>query len=217
MSDRSNSVQSCTIREFAEHVFRHVAFLRGYADGVDQILDDWKAYKMSVPTFGAIIINEDLTKVGGRSRLLLTQPEEFPSSVQVLLVQGFWTKTSWGFPKGKVNEDEAPHACAAREVLEETGFDISTRMDPDQFLEAVIQDQKVCLYLVPGVPEKTRFQPRTKNEIRDIRWFGVADLPANKKEAANRPGGLSANSLFMVMPFVKSVNQPFPCFFSPIF
>ncbi len=35
------------------------------------------------------------------------------------------------------------------------------------------------------------------------RWFSVADLPANKKEASNRPGGLSPNSFFMVMPFVK--------------
>ncbi len=27
-------------------------------------------------------------------------------SVKVLLVQGFWSKSSWGFPKGKVNEEE---------------------------------------------------------------------------------------------------------------
>lgn len=25
-------------------------------------------------------------------------------------------KSGWGFPKGKVNEDEAPHDCAVREV-----------------------------------------------------------------------------------------------------
>ena len=147
--DKSNRVRSCTIREFAEHMFRHVAFLRGYADDVDKILDDWRSYKMSVPTYGAIIINEALTKV--------------------LLVQGFWTKTSWGFPKGKVNEAEAPHDCAAREVLEETGFDVGPGMDPDHFLEAVIQDQTVCLYPVPGVSERTKFQPRTKNEIRDLK------------------------------------------------
>ena len=35
---------------------------------------------------------------------------------QCLLAQGFWTKSSWGFPKGKVNEEEAPHNCAVREV-----------------------------------------------------------------------------------------------------
>ena len=38
------------------------------------------------------------------------------SSSQVLLVQGYLAKSGWGFPKGKVNEDEAPHDCAVREV-----------------------------------------------------------------------------------------------------
>ena len=35
---------------------------------------------------------------------------------QCLLVQGFWSKANWGFPKGKVNEDEVSHDCAIREV-----------------------------------------------------------------------------------------------------
>lgn len=35
---------------------------------------------------------------------------------QALLVQGYLAKSGWGFPKGKVNEDEAPHDCAVREV-----------------------------------------------------------------------------------------------------
>ena len=36
-----------------------------------------------------------------------------------------------------------------------------------------------------------------------LRWFPIADLPTNKKDAVNRPGGLSPNCFFMVMPFVK--------------
>lgn len=35
---------------------------------------------------------------------------------QCLLAQGFWTKSSWGFPKGKVDEGEQPVECAIREV-----------------------------------------------------------------------------------------------------
>jgi len=31
-------------------------------------------------------------------------------------VQGYLVKASWGFPKGKVNQDEAPVDCAVREV-----------------------------------------------------------------------------------------------------
>lgn len=32
------------------------------------------------------------------------------------MVQGYLAKSGWGFPKGKVNEDEAFHDCAVREV-----------------------------------------------------------------------------------------------------
>jgi mRNA-decapping enzyme subunit 2 len=59
----------------------------------------------------------------------------------VLLVQGYWSKSSWGFPKGKVNEEEAGHVCAVREVMEETGFDIGPYIDPGDYLEAVFNDQ----------------------------------------------------------------------------
>ena len=52
---------------------------RVHADNVDQILEDFKAYKLAVPTYGGIILNEDLSKV--------------------LLVLGYWSRTSWGFPK----------------------------------------------------------------------------------------------------------------------
>ena len=40
----------------------------------------------------------------------------FKHIFQTLLVQGFWAKASWGFPKGKVNEGEEPCQCAIREV-----------------------------------------------------------------------------------------------------
>ena len=35
----------------------------------------------------------------------------------VVLAQSYWHKNSWGFPKGKVNEDEAAHRCAGLFVL----------------------------------------------------------------------------------------------------
>lgn len=41
---------------------------------------------------------------------------EVLSLLKALLVQGYLAKSGWGFPKGKVNEDEACHDCAVREV-----------------------------------------------------------------------------------------------------
>lgn len=86
-------------------------------------MKEWKEYKQSVPTYGAIILSENMS--------------------HVLLVQSYWAKSSWGFPKGKVNEEENPTRCAIREVLEETGFDITDHIDPDDYLESVINDQLV--------------------------------------------------------------------------
>lgn len=52
-----------------------------------------------MPTYGAILLDVSLN--------------------YVLLVQGYYAKNSWGFPKGKVNESEASTRCAVREVFEE--------------------------------------------------------------------------------------------------
>jgi mRNA-decapping enzyme subunit 2 len=61
------------------------------------LIEEWRDYKFSVPTYGAILLDENLT--------------------HVLLVQSYWSRSSWGFPKGKVNKDEAPCHCAIREVI----------------------------------------------------------------------------------------------------
>lgn len=37
-------------------------------------------------------------------------------SSKCVLVQPFMSRTSWGFPKGKVNKDESAFDCAIREV-----------------------------------------------------------------------------------------------------
>ena len=112
-------------------MFRHIPFLRKHANNVDEILENWREYKIKVPTYGAIILNEDLT--------------------HVLLAQSYWNKTSWGFPKGKVNEEEAPHLCAVREVMEETGYSIADKIDPDQYSEVVINEQVSRLFFIPGI------------------------------------------------------------------
>jgi len=182
------NLQSGSIRTFAEHMFNHVPFLRKHMKNLDKILEEWRAYKLSVPTYGSIILNTCLDKV--------------------LLVQGFWTKASWGFPKGKINQDEETHVCAAREVLEETGYDISEKIDPDCFIETQIHEQFVRLYIVTGVQENTNFQTRTRCEIKDIRWFDINTLPLNKSDQnCKERTGFNATSFYMVIPFVNRIKQ----------
>ncbi len=84
------------------------------------IIIRWRVYKQKVATFGAIMID--------------------PSLEYVLLVQGCQS-SNWGYPKGKRNEDELAITCAIREVKEETGYDITGKIDRDNFTEHVLNQQ----------------------------------------------------------------------------
>lgn len=178
----------CGIKQFAVLIFKHVPFLRPHVSNLDRIMDDWKKYKLSVPTYGAILVSADLN--------------------HVLLVQSFWAKSSWGFPKGKVNENEDPVHCAIREVYEETGFDISHLISPKDFFESIYNYQFTRLYVVAGVPMDTEFIPRTRNEIKSCEWFPIDLLPNHKTDVDCKANlGLNANSFFMVMPFMKKLKK----------
>lgn len=153
---------------------QHLSFLHKYIPNFERHLEQFREYKQAVPTFGAILLNEELTHVHFKNiikQILFNRFYlNFEKLQQVLLVQGFWSKSSWGFPKGKVNEGEDPARCAVREVLEETGFDISHLISVKEFLETTVNDQLTRLYIIPGVPHETKFIPRTRNEIRALQW-----------------------------------------------
>ncbi|NWW91395.1 DCP2 hydrolase, partial [Rhynochetos jubatus] len=169
-------------------LFNHCPFLLPQGEDVQKVLDEWKEYKMGVPTYGAIILDETLENV--------------------LLVQGYLAKSGWGFPKGKVNKEEAPHDCAAREVFEETGFDIKDYICKEQYIELRINDQLARLYIIPGVPKNTRFNPKTRREIRNIEWFSIDKLPCHRNDMTPKSKlGLAPNKFFMAIPFIRPLRE----------
>ncbi|MBN3276093.1 DCP2 hydrolase, partial [Polyodon spathula] len=169
-------------------LFNHCPFLLPHGEDVQKVLDQWKEYKMGVPTYGAIILDETLENV--------------------LLVQGYLAKSGWGFPKGKVNKEEAPHDCAVREVLEETSFDIRDRICKDDFIELKINDQLARLYIIPGVPKDTKFNPKTRKEIRNIEWFSIEKLPSHRNDMTPKSKlGLAPNKFFMAIPFIRPLRE----------
>nr|XP_056704203.1 m7GpppN-mRNA hydrolase [Euleptes europaea] len=178
----------CGIRDFAKAVFNHCPFLLPQGEDVQKVLDEWKEYKMGVPTYGAIILDETLENV--------------------LLVQGYLAKSGWGFPKGKVNKEEAPHDCAAREVFEETGFDIKDYINKDDYIELRINDQLARLYIIPGIPKDTKFNPKTRREIRNIEWFSIDKLPCHRNDMTPKSKlGLAPNKFFMAIPFIRPLRD----------
>ena len=116
------------------------------------------------------------------------------------MVQGFWSNTTWGFPKGKINAEEDPVVCACREVKEEIGFDCTTIIEDGEFIELHIRDTYIRLYIIAGVSKNEKFHPLTRNEIRKIQWFPIKDLPVSKQEKELNP-----NAFFMVLPIIKLV------------
>lgn len=182
------SLPALGIRDFARIIFNHCPSLSDHATEVDEIHAKWKEYKKNVPTYGAILLDDQMQ--------------------YILMVQSFLSRTSWGFPKGKVNKDEKPHQCAVREVKEETGFDISQLLNSENFIELTINEGLSRLYIVPNVPMDTVFKPMTRGEIKDVRWFNINDLPVHKKDQAPRVNlGLNPNNFFMVIPFMKPLKK----------
>jgi len=183
-----STLVECSIKEFAAHMFHHVPFLQKYKDEVDEVVETWWEYKLSVPVNGAILLNATMDKV--------------------LMVQGFNRRGGWAFPKGKVNECEEPYDCATREVLEETGFDVGELIQKDLYLEQVVNNQTVRLYLVPGVAETTDFCPRSRGEISNIQWWDLASLPIRVGDKTTKDRlGLSPHMFYNVIPFIKSIRK----------
>lgn len=173
-----------TIQEFSAHMFSHVPFLRKFSSQVSTVLEYWLSYKISVPVHGAIIFNEDRDKV--------------------LMVKGFGSNAGWTFPKGKINEEEKATNCAVREVLEETGYDISHIINQHLYLEKVIRFRTVRLYLVPGVEEDFNFQPRVRGEIQEIKWWSLDQLPTCLSDKGTKERlGLDVHQFFTAIPFIS--------------
>ncbi|CAF1400332.1 unnamed protein product [Adineta steineri] len=183
-----NDLHVCNIKDFAQQIFQHCPFLCNYVHNLDTILSRWRGYKLSVPTYGAVLLD--------------------PTYEHVLLVRGFYNRESWGFPKGKVQENESPLKCAIREVMEEVGFDMKDRAFDDQYLERDLNGQLIRLYIVKQVPLDTKFAAKTKNEIKEMRWFRLSDLPCHRRDTTPQMTlGLNPKAFFMVIPFIKDLRR----------
>ncbi|XP_010159097.1 PREDICTED: m7GpppN-mRNA hydrolase, partial [Eurypyga helias] len=93
-------------------------------------------------------------------------------------------------------------------VFEETGFDIKDYICKEQYIELRINDQLARLYIIPGVPKNTRFNPKTRREIRNIEWFSIDKLPCHRNDMTPRSKlGLAPNKFFMAIPFIRPLRE----------
>ncbi|VAI62623.1 unnamed protein product [Triticum turgidum subsp. durum] len=181
--EHNPSLKSLSFKDFTSLMFNSCAALRPYRAHLDDIYKDFTHYKFRVPVSGAIILDDNYDRC--------------------LLVKGWKSSASWSFPRGKRSKDEEDHTCAVREVLEETGCDVSKLLKMDDHIEVSIGQQRVRLYIITGVKEDTVFAPQTKKEISEISWHRIDDLLPASDDAISR--GVNGMKLYMVAPFLTSV------------
>ncbi|KAJ7932407.1 Dcp2, box A domain-containing protein [Mycena leptocephala] len=171
---------SLPLKKFSAMLFHACPLLHQWSHDHEQAFNTFMQYKTRVPVCGAIMLNDTWEKC--------------------VLVKGWKSSSGWGFPKGKINEDEPAHSCAIREVLEETGYNLASQINKDDVIEMSIKEQKISLYIVPGVSEDYPFKTKTRKEISKIEWFKLTDLPTWKRNKA-APG-----KFYLISPFIGALK-----------
>ncbi|PWN43420.1 DCP2-domain-containing protein, partial [Ceraceosorus guamensis] len=163
-----------------------VPLIQQYTSGgaLDAVFDDFMRYKTRVPVCGIVLLNTTWDKAS------------------CLLVKGWKSSSAWGFPKGKINQSESERDCAVREMLEETGFNCDELLPGNsaEYMELTMREQRIRLYIVPGIEEETRFETLTRKEISKIAWFKLSDLPTWKKQ--KEPAAGLGGKFYLISPFV---------------
>ena len=193
------NLPSLNLRQFCLKIFQHCPLFSVYdAELHSKAFSEFLAYKTRVPVRGAILLNDTLD--------------------EVVLVKGYKKGSSWSFPRGKINKDEKDIDCAIREVYEETGYDIRQAglvgIEEDvRSIDITMREQNMKLFVFPGVPKDTHFEPRTRKEISKIEWYRLSDLPTLKKskqqqqQQSGQELAKNANKFYMVAPFLVPLKK----------
>jgi len=170
------------LKQFCKMMFAHCfPHMKGQ---FGKLYAQFAKYKAHIPTYGAILMNAKQTKV--------------------ILVES-WKGKVWGFPRGKINQGESDSSGAIREVQEEVGFDITSRLDSTNFIELAKQSSgKVTkLFIICDVPEDVNFAPEVRKEIRSVAWFPINGILDEKWRAKHA----STGTFKIAIPFVRQLKR----------
>jgi len=155
-NEKSDKVPDLKFKVFCRYFFRNNPVLHQHEKRFDELFNQFCEYLGQIPVCGCIILN--------------------PTADKCIMVRQSIGKT-YGFPKGKINHNEREIECAARESLEETGFDPSSLIKESDFIQGYIQGKKMRLYIIQNVSESQPFEPHSRKEIGDIKWVPLEALP----------------------------------------
>ena len=149
-------------KHFVHQLFNYIPYLRRPFYEIDEIYAKHTYFKLTVPSIGAVIFNESLSKV--------------------MIVRDF--KGRWTFPCGKLEVDETDEECATREVEEECGIQISGKIKKELYLhnwwktywEQRFFPKYIKLFLIKGIPEYTKATISNQYESNAVIWASLEFL-----------------------------------------
>jgi len=176
--------------KFSQAMFDYCEILAPLKGRYAEMLQEFRGYMKQIPVFGAILLNKSMDSI--------------------VLVQS-WGGKSWGFPKGKINQGEAPIDCAIREVYEETSFHAEEAKgvvyDENEFLETTSKQGKhTRLFPIINVPEDFDFKPRVRKEIADIKWFKIDSFRTHRDNNTSDTGK-DKDKFWQVHAFMYSLRN----------
>ena len=89
-------------------------------------------------------------------------------------------------------------------MYEEIGYNCLNNMSESDYLERKVHNSKCRLYILTDVAMDFKFRPHVVNEIRDIQWFNVNELPVKMANVSNET---FANKFYSVSPFIYSLRK----------
>ncbi|KAH8741122.1 RNA processing phosphatase/ATpase domain [Cryptosporidium ryanae] len=155
----SHILPKLSLRVFGQFVAEDCPILRHFVSSPeehDKFLLNWKRYCKTIPLRGVILINKEFSKC------VLVKP---------------WNGSRFMFPRGKMDEMEEDSLCAIREAYEELGIDVTKHLNDSLYIEKLVEEQTIKLFIIPGIDENTPLEPKKRKEISEIRWFNLTSLP----------------------------------------
>ena len=185
LRDEDPSLPRLQFKSFAKLLFGYSPILRPYSKDVERLVKDFRSYKQEVPTCGAAMLNSTMD--------------------QVVLVKGWGNNARWGFPKGKIGRGETELQAAIREVLEETGYDVTEHIRGNDYIDSMTGGRRNRIFIAQDVPKDTYFETKTRKEISKIEWVSLKILPDTlEKEKELRRS--CQNNYGGVVPFMRRLK-----------
>ncbi|KAH0785663.1 m7GpppN-mRNA hydrolase [Histomonas meleagridis] len=172
-------------KNFAKIFLKKIPEFSNLVPEIDSLIKIHENHRFSSNAAGCILYNSSLTRV--------------------IVVHHAIKPNFFSFPKGKMVEGESYIEVAAREVLEETGIDVSGLINDDlTFTYSREKGSIVHMFHVLGIPDDTKLETPSPLEICKVRWVNIENIGKEKDYYPDNP---TQKMLPQIKSFIASQKE----------